>query len=33
MFERLMGTHVDAAILMGNDYPDHVRLLGQIIPE
>lgn len=33
MFERLMGTHVDAAILMGNDYPDHVRLLSQIIPE
>jgi hypothetical protein len=33
MFERLMGTHVDAATVTGNDYPDHLRLLGQIIPE
>jgi hypothetical protein len=33
MFQRLMGTHLDAATIDGADYGEQVRLLGRIIPE
>jgi hypothetical protein len=33
MFQRLMGTHLDAATVNAADYTNHTRLLGEIVPE
>ena len=33
MFQRLMGTHVDMATINGEDFSEHVRFIGRIIPE
>jgi len=33
MFQRLMGTHADIATVNGQDHAEHIRYLGQVVPE